>query len=106
MVLPLEGVRVVDFTRVLAGPHCTKHLLDLGAEVIKIEPPQGDITRLAFPRQDASHSGASSDSHWAPPRQPRRTGERQIGLGSACSDPLPTALECRRPTRRRNTIFW
>jgi crotonobetainyl-CoA:carnitine CoA-transferase CaiB-like acyl-CoA transferase len=52
MTLPLEGVRVVDFTRVLAGPHCTKHLLDLGAEVIKIEPPQGDMTRLAFPRQD------------------------------------------------------
>jgi crotonobetainyl-CoA:carnitine CoA-transferase CaiB-like acyl-CoA transferase len=52
MALPLDGVRVVDFTRVLAGPHCTKHLLDLGAEVIKIEPPQGDITRLAYPRQD------------------------------------------------------
>jgi crotonobetainyl-CoA:carnitine CoA-transferase CaiB-like acyl-CoA transferase len=46
---PLSGIRVVDFSRVLAGPLCARTLLDLGAKVIKIEPPRPDVSRFAFP---------------------------------------------------------
>ena len=45
MFRPLEGVRVLDLSRVLAGPYAAKLLQDLGADVLRVEAPWGDDTR-------------------------------------------------------------
>src|SRR3979411_3359670 len=46
---PLEGAKVIDMTTVLMGPYATQMLGDYGADIIKVESPDGDVTRLIGP---------------------------------------------------------
>src|SRR5512135_1749238 len=58
MTSALTGIRIIDLTRVLGGPWCTQTLGDHGADIIKVEPPQGDETRAWGPPFDG-HGNAS-----------------------------------------------
>ena len=49
MIKPLEGIRVVDLSRALAGPYCTALLADMGAEIIKVESLNGGDSARQWP---------------------------------------------------------
>ena len=48
----LEGIRIIDFSQYLPGPHTTLRLAEMGAEVIKVEPPRGDPARVSIGKED------------------------------------------------------
>jgi benzylsuccinate CoA-transferase BbsF subunit len=62
--LPLEGIRILEVGHAWAGPHCTELLSDLGAEVIKVEPPQGDLLRARGKADGTFLGGKPGEDPW------------------------------------------
>ena len=96
----LAGLRVLDATQVMAGPFCTMLLGDLGAEVVKLEPPGGDTTRTM-----AGSTGSESPGYWGVNRNKRGI---VVDLKDARGKKIFKALAARStsPTSRARATSW
>ncbi len=95
---PLTGIRVVDFTRVIAGPMCTQILSDMGAEVIKIENPDGgdDTRKGAGPR------AGGGESHFF---MTYNSGKKSVALDFTKPEGQAVVHEAARERRRAGPEF-
>ena len=91
--LPLAGLRVLDFSRVLAGPWCTQLLGDAGADVIKVEPLSGDVTRSWGPPFVAAPSGRSLSTYFLCCNRNKRS--LALDLGAPAGAAVAAALASR-----------
>jgi formyl-CoA transferase len=84
--LPLTGVRVIDLTRILAGPYATQILGDHGAKIIKVEPPQGDDTRDWGPPFVTGDDGAIiSSAYFQGANRNKRGLSLDLAQGEGCA---------------------
>jgi hypothetical protein len=81
----LEGLKVLDFSIMMAGPYCARLMADLGADVVKVEPPEGDDMRLRAPLR-AAPDGSRHSTYFGQ----LNAGKRSIALDLKHDDDLAT----------------
>jgi crotonobetainyl-CoA:carnitine CoA-transferase CaiB-like acyl-CoA transferase len=108
---PLSGLRVLDFSRVLAGPWCTQLLGDAGADVIKVEPVSGDVTRSWGPPFVSSPSGRSLSTYFLCCNRNKRSLALDLGapagaaVAAALASRADVLVENERPGSRASALF-
>jgi crotonobetainyl-CoA:carnitine CoA-transferase CaiB-like acyl-CoA transferase len=83
---PLSDIRVLDLTQVLSGPYATMLLADMGADVIKIEPPSGDVSRAWGPHLDDPVSSDSYGGYFASVNRNKRSVILDLHTASGVDD--------------------